>query len=102
MSVKVYGASDDLIEVEGDVSEEFSAPRDERAVLGFSTGQVVGIQYDKDGCWRIHPLGGSGIEIVHAGGPDAEEREDGTPGYSDVATIPGTVTWVVLGTEWAR
>lgn len=49
---KIYGASDDLIEIEGHESEEFYANYDEPTyvTLGETKLEVV---YDSDGIWRI-------------------------------------------------
>lgn len=97
MSVRVYGASDDLIEVEGDVNEEFNGyGGDDGFVLGFSTGVLLRIVYDRDGTWRISPISDiEGAQIVQAPGMDEDN-------YSDVATVTGDVSWVVFGREWAR
>ena len=58
--IKVYGASDDLIEVEGDIREEFTALFDCHdnvgGILAFSEGTIVRIVYDIDGIWRITPI----------------------------------------------
>ena len=98
MSTTIYGASDDLIEVDGQVSEEFN-PRDgEPAYLAFSNGVVLKVIYDDEGLWRIQPRAGAEqVRIDFAIGGDAERREDGSSGYSDRATIDGDVAWVVFG-----
>lgn len=95
MSVTVYGASDDLIEIEGDIRDEFTA-RDGINYLAFSNGTVLSIEYDRDGMWRIRPLLGTGgtVRLVIADDPEGN--------YTDRATIEGAVVWVVHGTEWAR
>jgi hypothetical protein len=102
--VTVYGASDDLIEVEGLITEEFNPPygSDEDSVnyLGFSDGTVIAVVYDKDGFWRITP------RVV---GPRSkftvDQATNTTPNYSDIATITGNAedfTWVVFGTDYAK
>lgn len=92
----VYGASDDLIEVEGTIREEFTANADgERDLLAFSNGVVLEVRYDDDGCWRITPLRHPDlVSIEPAGDPDSDN-------YSDRATIKGGALWVVHGDEWA-
>lgn len=105
MPIKVYGASDDLIEVEGSVREEFTAYGNEkRHLLAFSTGHVVACLYDDDGCWRTLVLATpkSGTHSITPGDPTADERDDGTPGYSDVLTIDADPVWCVYGSELAR
>ena len=95
MSTIVYGASDDLIEIDGDISEEFSSYDEDGdgALLAFSTGTVLRVKYDKNGVWRITPVVGPPCTIVQA-------PEDDEDNYSDRATIEGA-TWVVLGTAIA-
>lgn len=88
--VKVYGASDDLIEVEGDIREEFSAYLDdnESKVLAFSDGTLLRMVYDHDGIWRVTTveLGASPISHTHG------SVKDDT---NDVVTINGDIQWVV-------
>lgn len=97
--VTLSGASDDLIEVDGDIREEFNYLKndeDDGAVLGFSDGTVLRIKFDADGDgnWRITPLirGTAVLEIEQTTG------EDGT----DVATLDGEVGWVVHGLAYAK
>ena len=89
--IKVYGASDDLIEVEGDVREEFLAPSDDLAVLTFSDGTALQIHYT--GVWFITPLAtgeGTVLNIERNQGPDSDN-------YSDVATLEGhDFKWAAL------
>lgn len=103
MSVTVYGASDDLIEVDGDVSEEFSyleGDDGDKHYLAFSDGTLLEIEYTQAGVWRIHPIshiGTSKVEIVQAPADDPDN-------YSDRATIEwqhGSIGWVVHGTSMA-
>lgn len=96
--VTVYGASDDLIEVDGVLREEFSPPYDEpEALLAFSDGTVLRVRYDEDGCWRITPLARGTAEYskIEAVGPD-------DPSYSDRVTLSGDFEWVVYGQKIVR
>lgn len=99
MKVTIYGASDDLIEIGGDLREEFNAlGDDDSAYLGFSDGTLLLIQYGKGGnaFWRITPViyGSAAYSKVEA----TSEDDD----YSDVVTLDGEIKWVVCGSEWAR
>lgn len=91
MSITVYGASDDLIEIDGDLSEEFSAidQAPDGDLLAFSTGTVLRIRYGSGGVWRITHVTGPTVPIVQA-------PEDDEDNYSDRATVEGA-TWVVFG-----
>lgn len=103
MSVTVYGASDDLIEVEGDISEEFNAlgnfgdGEDDGGILAFDDGNVLRVTYTSEGVWRITPtyFGKGAVTIVPAVSADDED-------YSDRATIDGQLRWVVFGSQFAK
>jgi hypothetical protein len=90
--LEITGHSDDLIEVDGDINEEFSYGNDEDGdLLGFSDGTLLRIKFDADGTgnWRITPVarGAATLTIEQA------EGEDGT----DKATLDGDVRWVLHG-----
>lgn len=95
--ITIRGASDDLIQVKGDVTAEFDCTDTGDGVfLAVSNGVVVRIRYRT--CWRI--------DLVTSPGPDAIQivpcPEDDEDNYSDVATIPGDVAWVVCREEFVR
>lgn len=60
MATTITGCSDDLIEIEGDVSEELTAPgwKDdfEGGYLTCSDGTALRFEYDRDGIWRFVPI----------------------------------------------
>src|SRR6185503_5646294 len=92
-----YGASDDLIEIDGDLNEEFSygdrpGPGD---VLAFSDGTLLGIEYTSHGIWRISPLkqGACELSVIQAVGADDDR-------YSDRAILKGDIKWVVHGINY--
>jgi hypothetical protein len=99
MSVTVYGAGDDCIEIEGEIVEEFDAlgraDDKEGGLLAFSDGTVLRIRYA--GVWRIELVvkGSSDFELVSC-------PEDDEDNYSDRATLNGEIEWVVLGNQIAR
>lgn len=104
MSVTVYGASDDLIEIEGDIREEFIYPSldddGDGVFLAFSSGHVLRIRYSSSGVWRIEPVFSAGELRIE----QAPENDDDK--YTDVAVIDGAAfqgfRWVVLGTQLAN
>lgn len=102
---KIYGCSDDLIEVDGDVSEEFSAysSNDEaKYIVACSDGTLLQATYD--GCWRFAVIvkGSLPFERIDAEDDDRPgQRPTGEPWYSDVITFPDGLTWVSLGTQSA-
>lgn len=101
MNVIVYGASDDLIEVECPLfNEEFSAtstaPNGD--LLAFSNGSVLRIRYDASGIWRITPVVDpeSYWSIKHA--PEGDEDNYSDEATCDFGDIP---VRVVRGTDIA-
>ncbi len=98
--IEVYGASDDLIEVEGDIREEFYAIEEasgDGGLLSFSDGTVFGIRYSDAGVWRIAPVvKGTAFEGI------TQAPEDDDDNYSDRALLGEGVTWVVFGSKIAK
>ncbi|MFA7308094.1 MAG: hypothetical protein WC026_15640 [Hyphomicrobium sp.] len=88
----IYGASDDLLEIEGLLSEEMNPSNDEPNVLGFSDGTLLQIEYDDDGIWRIKMLRAGDCEYFHEQG----SVEQDTP---DKVTLVGDLQWAVLATR---
>ena len=100
MPVTIYGASDDLIEIEGDIDEEWTALQmddGDGAYVALSNGVVVTIRYTDEGVWRVAPSAGdkSLVSVEFADGPDDDN-------YSDRATVAGTIEWAVCGPNLAR
>lgn len=77
--VMIYGASDDLIEVEGALVAEFNAfDEDEGVYLAFSDGTMLRVVYDDGGVWRItpHVSGRASYFKVEAPGDDENNYSD--------------------------
>ena len=96
-TITVYGASDDLIEVEGHIDEEFPYQGEHNGedvgdLLAFSDGTVIRIRYGH--VWRIElvQFGSNFVDIDPC--PEADEDN-----YSDRCTIhgPTPIRWVVQG-----
>ncbi len=97
--IRIYGHSDDCIEIEGDIREEVQPPGDDNGVSEFgfiacSNGTVVKISYGGEGEWRIN-------EIVRGSTPCTIEPPIGDS-YTDVATIEGAISWIVIGDKFER
>jgi len=95
----IYGASDDLIEVEGDIEEEFVYRDldDDGDLLAFSDGTILRIMFTQAGVWRIIPVTPEGDSLTIAYAPEDDEDN-----YSDRATLTGDIAWVVHGDSYAR
>ena len=92
-TIKIYGASDDLIEIDGDIREEFVYLEEGETGIAISDGTLIVANYDSEGCWRFHRLvkGSAEYTKVEAEGPDSKN-------YSDVVTLTGeNIRWVVMG-----
>jgi hypothetical protein len=103
VSITVYGASDDLIEVDGDITEEFAYTGDEDDyeqgnLLAFSDGTVLRIAHADPGIWRITPVAiGTGRPTI------VQAPEDDDANRTDQATFgDDCVTWVVRGDAIAK
>lgn len=97
-TVTVYGASDDLIELDGGIYEEFGYRDDaEGDLVAFSDGTVLRVRHGAGGIWRITPVarGSAELSIVQA-------PEDDDSNYSDRATLDGDVRWAVHGNGYAK
>jgi len=91
--MKIYGASDDLIEIEGSLREEFSHMEENPAVLSFSDGTLLEVRYD--GIWRISTLHKGSCEIEHDPNSISDDER-----YSDIVTLRGQIEWVAKGIEY--
>lgn len=91
-TVTVFGASDDLIEIRGDLGEEeFGCYGDEGGHLAFSDGTLLSVEYN--GFWRFHVLhrGTATVTKVEATNEDTD--------YSDKVTLTSEtpITFVLYG-----
>lgn len=95
--LRIYGASDDLIEVEGDIRDEFPYSDAEAGdLLAFSDGTILRIAYTTSGVWTISLVRRGRCEYDLRQAPEGVDDD-----YSDVALLRGDITWVVHATEWA-
>jgi hypothetical protein len=103
MSTRVYGASDDLIEFEGDVSGEvscFGTDDQEKGVLIiFSDGTLVEIKYGKvdSAIWGINIIK-RGELFDHLEPCDDEEAKIN----SDILELKDGIKWAYAAREWGK
>ena len=99
MKVQVTGASDDLIEIDGGISEEWGAYEDGKdgSLLAFSDGTVLRIRYSDSGVWRIELVHQGHCEVQIEQAPEDDDRD-----YTDRATLTGPLLWVVRGKSIAK
>lgn len=104
MATKVYGASDDLVEFEGDFHGEVSCygtdDRKQGVLVVLSDGTLLSVEYCKrhGGVW--------GIDVLHKGECfnrlEVCDNQDADP-YSDVAHFEDGIKWAYAATrDWER
>lgn len=92
MATKIYGASDDLLEFEGDIEDEFYVNHNKPFYIGISDGTLLRVDYDDNAIWRIN--------VVRKGSSEfAKDEGDVDKDTNDVITIYGEISWVLFGTE---
>jgi len=108
MAVIIFGASDDLVEIRGDIYEEFNPDSDERpSYLAFSDGTVLSVEYGRGGTWHIRRVveGSAAYERRDAVDADAGSDERGYSLYSDRVTLgstDGEIAWAVFGSRFEK
>jgi hypothetical protein len=102
VATKIYGASDDLIECEGDLYGEcgaYSSEEGKKFLVVLSDGTVLAVSYGKPtgGIWQIDLLSqGTLFEKI-----DVCTDEDAKP-YSDIAHFKDGIKWGYVAKEWEK
>jgi hypothetical protein len=89
-TVILSGHSDDLVELDGDIREEWTS-YGEQAVVVFSDGTVLEIEFKNPGVWRITTLASGGADLAIEQAPADDEDN-----YSDKATLSGDIRWAIF------
>lgn len=97
MKTKMYGASDDLIEIEGNISEELDCHSEKK--FEFSDGTYGVISYNGD--WNIE-LRQEGVlfdKLIISNDEIGHTDSDaiGCSSYSDVLILNEGIEWVKIG-----
>lgn len=85
--ITIYGASDDLVEVEGGIREEFNYD----GYLHFSDGTVIHAVYNADGIWRLRRTKKGTANYQHKR-CDGDNDDD----YTDKVILTGTIESVAF------
>lgn len=97
MATKIYGCSDDLIEVEGDVRGE-GGHFDQDSLLACSDGTILSMHYGKP-----DPMGGVWAITVLRQGELFDHLlvcySDSADPYSDIAFFRDGLMWVMEGLD---
>ncbi len=97
--IMISGASDDLIEIDGAIQDEFPirGPVAE-ALVGVSDGTLLRVAFGLAGVWRITPVVRGRAELTIEQCPEFDEAF-----RTDVATLSGErIDWVVCGNAYAK
>ncbi len=94
--ITITGYSDDLIEVDGDINEEFACyiDKDKKFFVAVSDGSLFRVRYDDDGLWRFDRLIAGSAEYSKT---DGDVQQD----TNDKVTLTGNIQWVALAAEKA-
>lgn len=99
MFTRIYGASDDIIVIDGQISEEVDAYSSTDEPFKFKTSEGTKGSITYDGEWKITLTeeGPDFVKLIEAVGDDNVHTEDDTkniPSYSDVLILDGDLEWV--------
>lgn len=97
--IKIYGASDDLIEIDGDICEEFYALPNQTNEIICSDGTVIALDYGDEGSWTVSVMRCAKADITIRQGT-AQECD-----YSQVATLDDAehpIEFVAHVLGWAK
>lgn len=102
MKTKIYGASDDLIEINGAVTDEVNDYTEKPITFAASDGTEGTIKYNDEGIWEIDVLfnGSRLLQHIKAVGDDSTHTEPdavGCSSYSDVLVLDEGIEWVKIG-----
>lgn len=99
----IFGASDDLIEIEGDVYDEVPVNDDKPVSFSASDGTSGSITYGKGGMWEI-AVKKEGDKLLYW---EKNKGEDGdhdkleiaglVSAYSDAVVLKDGIEWVKIG-----
>ncbi len=92
--LKIFGHSDDCIEIEGDIREEWGAYDSGNCFIPVSDGTMLSIRFDDEGIWRIVPS-------IIGEGTKYENKQAVAADYdnSDIVTLTNDkpFVWIAFG-----
>lgn len=91
MKVIVSGSSDGLVEIDGDLYEEFGG-YDDAGYLAFGDGTLLEIEYTELGLWKINVLHHGTASIVKT----FEANDSASSDYSDRVELEGDLGYALF------
>lgn len=105
-ATKIYGASDDLLEIEGGSITDEINEIDKPFLLTCSDGTTAVFKYSDDGEWKceVKQHGSGFIELIKSVGEDGKHsgNAEGCSSYSDVLVIREPLAWVRVNRKYYR
>lgn len=100
MNTKIYGASDDLIEIEGEISDEHGCYGHTKPIsISASDGTKASIYYG--GEWKIHVFfaGNKYLKTIDSVGDNGKHIGDEKDcfSYSDILIFEDGLEWIKIG-----
>lgn len=95
-TIIISGASDDLIEIDGDFKEEYYYNENGNYLI-FSDGSVIEVNYTNGGIWRLERIIEGSAEFKRKKAVSADSDE-----YSDIVTLIGQISWVIKGSQFNK
>ncbi len=97
MNITITGASDDLVEIGGDVSLESTALYNDPTIVKLNGIEAVAVNYGNEGTWNVVKLATFPVELEAVFTPAIDEDTRTHPGttlcgYSDILEITGVIT----------
>jgi hypothetical protein len=94
-TVKIYGCSDDLVEIEGDVPgcNEYNII-DKPLYVELDLGDVFKVEYTNEGVWCIDHLFKGGLKATGGSFTKEQHENSDSSNYSDKVTITGKIGWI--------
>lgn len=89
--IKISGYSDDTVDLDGDLAEEFAYSGDP-ALIACSDGTLLRIASDREGVWRLTRIAAGTATFTLT--PGTDDRQ-----HSDRVTLDGDVRWIVYADE---
>jgi len=102
MKTKIYGASDDLIEIEGAISDEANHYAAKNVSIKASDGTQAKIRYNGEWKIKVDVEGEKFLGLINSVGDDAKHifpDAEGCSPYSDVLVLDEGIEWVKVGRQ---
>lgn len=96
IEITITGYSDDCIEIEGDIREEwnwYAEDVEDRRLIAVSDGTLLSVMYDHEGIWRFNPVKLGTAEYAKREGIAADDTHD-------IITLKGDIQWVALAVNY--